>query len=90
MSQLTPRQRTRRAAILEMQDRKELKMGIYVDVYARSLVSATWGTALLWLKAVITPVNFRDELVRGSVAILFPVATGKSRPRSWAVPSPIG
>ena len=71
----------RKASILEMQSAKELEMDIDVDFYARSLVSATWGTALLWLKAAIEPPTFQAELTRVSFTILLPAATKKSRSR---------
>jgi AcrR family transcriptional regulator len=71
----------RKSSILEMQSTKELKADIDVDFYARSLVSATWGTALLWTKEVVPLADFRNELVRLSFTILLPAATKKNRSR---------
>jgi AcrR family transcriptional regulator len=69
----------RKSSILEMQSTKELRTDIDVDFYARSLVSATWGTALLWTKEVVPLSDFRNELVRLSFTILLPAATKKNR-----------
>ncbi len=71
----------RRTSIEEMVQEGELRRDVDVEFMARTLVSVTWGTVLLWLKGIIPGRGFRDELVRASFDLVLPSATRKSRPR---------
>lgn len=70
----------RRASILEMQEQKQLRMNIDIDLYARSLVSITWGTILLSVKKEIPTELLATELIRSSISLLLSAATPKFRP----------
>lgn len=69
----------RKTSLLEMIEMEQLTKDFDVDFYARLLISITWGTALLWLKGLITYEKFREELILGSMTTLLPVATPKGR-----------
>lgn len=71
----------RKTSLEEMLEQKEIAKDTDIDFYARTLVSATWGTVLFWLKDMLPLDQFRDELVRASMAIILPIATRKSKPR---------
>jgi len=69
----------RKTSLEEMLAQKQLIKGIDLDFYARTLVSITWGTALLWLKGMLDAKDFRNELVRSSLALLLSVSTGQAK-----------
>lgn len=71
----------RMISLQEMLDMKQLKRNFNIEFHARALISVTWGTALFWLKGMIAPGGFRDELVRTSMAIILPGTTDTSRTR---------
>lgn len=71
----------RKDALLEMKQLKQIQEDVDLDLYARTLVYATWGTILLSVKGVLPEREFRRELVRASILPLLAVATRKSKAR---------
>ncbi len=72
----------RKASLQEMLEARQLKKDFDIDFYSRALVSVTWGTALFWLKGLITPGGFRTELIRSSLSMILTGVTAKSRSRA--------
>jgi len=71
----------RKSSLLEMLEKKELKPDVDVEFYSRTLVSLTWGTAILFARDFITVGDFRSELIRSSISLLLPVSTENSSKR---------
>ncbi len=71
----------RRVSLEEMLEQRQLIRGLDINFYARSLISLTWGTALFWQNGILEPEDVRAELIRSSMALLLPVATGKAKRR---------
>ncbi len=71
----------RKVSLEEMHARKQLIKDVDIDFYARSLISLTWGTALFWQNGILEPNDVRTELIRSSMALLLPIATGKAKKR---------
>lgn len=71
----------RKTSLEEMLKEKEIAKDTDLDFYARTLISATWGTVLFWLKGTITIDDVPNELLRASLTIILPVSTRKSKPR---------
>ena len=73
--------RARKTSLEEMLEQKEIAKDTDIDFYARTLISATWGTVLLWFKDMLPLDQVRNELVRSSMAIILPISTRRSKPR---------
>lgn len=71
----------RRTSVEEMILQREMQRDVDIEFYARTLISITWGTVLLWLKGIIPEESFRNELIRASFGVILPAATRKSKPR---------
>ena len=71
----------RRTSLEEMRDQKEIDNGADIEFYARTLVSVTWGSVLLWQNDMLSLDQFRNEFVRASLTAIQPIATRKSKPR---------
>lgn len=71
----------RKVSLEEMLENKELDKDTDIDLYARTLISATWGTVLFWLNDMLPTRDFHSELTKASMAIVLPVATRKSKSR---------
>lgn len=71
----------RRTSLQEMLDMKQLKRTFDIEFHSRALISVTWGTGLFWLKGMIPPGGFRDEVVRTSMSIILPGTTDTARKR---------
>lgn len=69
----------RRNVLVEMKQYKQVDDKIDIALYSRILVYATWGTTLLLVKGVLSPQDFRRELIRASISPLLGVATRKSK-----------
>lgn len=75
----------RRTSLCEMLEMKQLKKGIDVDFYSRTLISLTWGTALFRIKGKFSPGDFRSELIRGSMSLILPWTTNKAHKRTLEI-----
>jgi AcrR family transcriptional regulator len=71
----------RKTSLEEMLKEKEIAIDTDLDFYARTLISATWGTVLFWLKGTISIDDVPNELLRASLTIILPISTRKSKPR---------
>jgi len=65
----------RKTSLLEMLEKKQLKPNIDVEFYSRTLVSLTWGTAIMFARDFISVSDFRSELIRSSMSLLLPLST---------------
>ncbi len=68
----------RKTSLTEMLEMKELKRSVDLEFFSRTLVSLTWGTAILWSRGFITSDSFESELIRGSMSLILPYATKQS------------
>jgi len=73
--------KARRVSLEEMIAQRQLIKDVDIDFYARSLISLTWGSALFWQNGILEPKDVSAELIRSSMALLLPIATGNARKR---------
>ncbi len=71
----------RKTSLIEMLEMKQLKRGTDVEFYSRSLISLTWGTAILWARDFLSSKRFHSELIRGSMSLIQPQVTTSAAKR---------